>query len=77
MSDVEVCTRCGCCSLGYVECENCGGEGTDGHDCGEDTCCCLEPEDNVPCQFCEGRGGWEACLGRCDEAGKHAVSEAR
>lgn len=28
------------------------------HDCGEDTCCCLEPEMDVVCDVCEGRGGW-------------------
>ncbi len=42
----------------WVECWNCGGEGTDGHDCGEDTCCCLYPEDNVTCDICKGKGGW-------------------
>lgn len=43
----------------YVTCWQCGGEGTDGHDCGEDTCCCLNPYDNVVCDVCEGKGGWE------------------
>lgn len=32
-------------------CGYCGGFGG-GHDCGEDTCCCLDPEPNVPCDFC-------------------------
>jgi hypothetical protein len=38
------------------ECSACGGTGFDGHDCGEDTCCCADPEDNIPCQFCNGTG---------------------
>lgn len=42
----------------WVVCETCGGEGVNGHDCGEDTCCCLQPEENVSCQTCDGEGGW-------------------
>lgn len=41
----------------WVECDYCGGSGVDGHDCGEDVCCCLNPEDNLVCQFCGGKGG--------------------
>lgn len=40
----------------FVECGDCGGTGLDGHDCGEDTCCCLHPEDNVTCETCNGSG---------------------
>lgn len=29
------------------------------HDCGEDTCCCLEPELDTPCDECLGEGGYE------------------
>ena len=43
-----------------IECWNCGGEGLDGHDCGEDTCCCLEPFENVPCDVCDGLGYWDS-----------------
>ena len=32
-------------------CGTCGGFGG-GHDCGEDTCCCLNPVPNVPCDEC-------------------------
>jgi len=39
-----------------VECPNCGGEGVDGHDCGEDTCVCLDKSDNVECWMCGGSG---------------------
>lgn len=42
----------------YVDCWKCGGEGYSHHDCGEDICCCLEPEDNVECDICKGHGGW-------------------
>lgn len=42
----------------YVDCYNCGGTGKSHHDCGDDTCFCLHPVDNVPCDICEGKGGW-------------------
>jgi hypothetical protein len=54
------CARCGS-SAGFIDCYNCH-DGYTSHDCGEDCCCCLEPEDNVPCDVCEGRGGWWNCL---------------
>lgn len=38
------------------ECANCGGTGYSSHECGEDTCCCLHPEDNVVCDWCGGKG---------------------
>ena len=69
--DSEMCPRCKCCDTYWQECSSCGGEGVDGHDCGEDTCCCLDPEDNETCDVCEGEGGWNRCLGSCDENGKH------
>lgn len=43
----------------WIECNFCGGEGLIEHDCGEDTCCCIDPELNVECDTCEGNGGWE------------------
>jgi hypothetical protein len=52
----KLCARCGCCEMTTEECEQCD-EGLDGHDCGEDTCCCEFPEDNLRCQFCSGRVG--------------------
>jgi hypothetical protein len=39
-----------------VECPVCEGFGTFGHDCGEDVCPCLEPEENVICDVCAGKG---------------------
>jgi hypothetical protein len=35
--------------------------GVSGHDCGEDCCACLEPEENDPCAQCGGIGGWYVC----------------
>ncbi|MHC4616794.1 MAG: hypothetical protein ACYTEQ_03475 [Planctomycetota bacterium] len=40
----------------YVTCWQCGGEGFSHHDCGEDTCCCRDPEPNVTCDICKGEG---------------------
>lgn len=53
------CARCGG-DTEWIECWNCFGEGTDGHDCGED-CCCAFPEDNVRCDWCRGQGGELEC----------------
>jgi hypothetical protein len=44
-----------CDGNGSADCPDCGGQGG-WHDCGEDCCACLEPEDNVSCSTCEGRG---------------------
>lgn len=38
------------------DCPNCGGTGYSRHDCGEDSCACLEPEDDVICNWCNGKG---------------------
>jgi hypothetical protein len=62
MSDLEYqCGRCGS-SIAFEECPQCCGEGYTSHDCGEDSCCCLDPEDNVPCDICHGRGTFPRCL---------------
>lgn len=45
----------------WCECWQCGGEGVNGHDCGEDCCVCLAPEDNMRCDICSGKGGWWRC----------------
>lgn len=42
----------------WTDCWNCGGSGYSHHDCGEDCCACLDPEPNVPCDVCGGKGGW-------------------
>lgn len=68
----EICPRCGCCSFVWERCDTCCGARMNGHDCGEDTCCCLDPEENETCEVCDGEGGWSMCLGRCDENGNHS-----
>lgn len=54
------CARCGS-SVDIEACSECE-DGFDGHDCGEDCCMCLAPEDNVPCQYCRGSGVWHRCM---------------
>lgn len=49
----------------WKQCDVCD-DGYDGHDCGEDCCVCLDPEPNVVCDVCRGRGGWWACLSSVD-----------
>jgi hypothetical protein len=43
-------------------CWQCGGECFVDHDCGKDCCCCLDPQPNVRCDICEGKGGYDICL---------------
>lgn len=31
------------------------------HDCGEDCCACIDPEPNVMCDVCEGKGRYQWC----------------
>lgn len=45
----------------WCECWQCGAAGVYGHDCGEDCCVCLYPEDNERCDICNGAGGWWRC----------------
>jgi hypothetical protein len=44
------CPHCGS-DLSWVDCENCE-DGYSDHDCGEDCCCCLDPQLNVVCDIC-------------------------
>lgn len=53
------CARCGS-GLDFEECGNCD-EGVNGHDCGEDCCCCADPEDNLTCDICHGTGTLPHC----------------
>jgi hypothetical protein len=69
----EMCPRCGCCEIELIVCERCDGTGVFGHDCGEDCCCCVNPDENEPCYVCGGVGSWWVCGGRCDEYGKHTA----
>lgn len=62
------CKKCGE-PMEWVECPDCGGEGygEEFHDCGEDCCCCADP-DPGPCPTCHGQGGWHTCFNKsCDK----------
>lgn len=67
----------------WIDCEQCGGEGVDGHDCGEDCCCCLDPVENAPCDSCDGTGGWYECMASeeyCEDnplKGRHNIKRGR
>jgi predicted RNA-binding Zn-ribbon protein involved in translation (DUF1610 family) len=60
--------------LSEQTCPNCGHEayrrdcecedGLGYHDCGEDSCCCLDDSPNVRCDWCLGRGEHVWCR-RC------------
>jgi hypothetical protein len=67
VADIEYAAgeHCGKCQSEktYVECYNCE-DGYSDHDCGEDCCCCAEPEPNVRCDICDGDGGYFIC-GHC------------
>ncbi len=54
------CARCGS-SVDTEPCDECE-DGFDGHDCGEDCCMCLYPDENVLCQYCRGAGVFHRCL---------------
>lgn len=61
--DPPDCPVCGS-SMEWEECWQCGGEGYSDHDCGEDCCCCADPEPNVVCDICNGVGGYYLCWNR-------------
>ncbi len=54
------------CEGGWITCSECWGEG-DVHDCGEDCCCCSNPDEDerLTCSECLGAGGHPcpACAG--------------
>lgn len=54
------CARCGS-SVEWLDCPNCV-DGYSHHDCGEDCCCCVNPEDNVLCDWCRGTSGSWHCV---------------
>lgn len=62
MSEPRECPRCGS-DMAWVDCESCV-DGFSRHDCGEDTCCCVDPENNVTCDICDGETGWWSCFHR-------------
>lgn len=50
----DPCPSCGG-EVYYRLCDQCE-DGFSHHDCGEDCCCCADPENNVPCDICRGKG---------------------
>lgn len=59
--EMLICPVCKDCSLSWERCDNCE-YGYSFHDCGEDTCMCRYPENNVRCDICDGKEGWYNCL---------------
>lgn len=59
VAKARICEKCGD-ELSWRECYNCE-DGFVDHDCGEDCCCCLDPEPNVECDICNGNTGWYVC----------------
>jgi hypothetical protein len=66
------CGRCGS-SVMFDDCPNCGGEGYSSHDCGEDSCCCADPDDNVTCDICRGSGTIGICLSSPEWCNAHPL----
>lgn len=58
--EFPACGKCGN-EMDWRDCYNCE-EGYSYHDCGEDCCCCLDPEPNVCCDICKGKEGWYQCF---------------
>ena len=56
----DECDKCGDIKWPVI-CWQCGGDGFSYHDCGEDVCCCVRPEDNVWCDICGGKGHFPVC----------------
>ena len=65
-----VCATCGG-DVVWDECYNCE-DGYSDHECGEDCCCCINPEPNVICDVCKGLGGWWRCPS-CESKSKTSI----
>ena len=65
------CGRCGS-SILFETCQSCAGEGWFGHDCFEDCCCCLDPEDDK-CGTCDGEGTIPICLSSAEWCEAHPM----
>jgi len=57
----------------WEECQDCE-DGYSAHDCGEDTCCCVNQEKNVECQTCKRQEGWWRCYA-CEQKEKGVVKQ--
>ena len=73
--DDPVCPFCGS-AMEWEDCWNCDDGYTD-HDCGEDCCCCADPEPNVRCDVCGGHGGYLQCVNLESEQHQKAVEAKR
>ena len=62
-----------CDGNGSTDCWDCGGEGGY-HDCGDDTCACLHPENDTNCETCDGSGRIRCPA--CEAADKAACDAA-
>lgn len=69
------CGRCAA-STTWVECEQCD-EGFTHHDCGEDCCACLDPEDNVVCDICLGSCGRYVCNASMEWCEEHPLPDRK
>lgn len=65
------CARCGS-SVEWLDCSNCD-DGYSHHDCGEDSCCCLYPDNNVRCDWCRGVGGSWHCVSPPEYCQAHPI----
>lgn len=70
----DMCKKCGN-ELEVVQCWQCGGDGVNGHDCGEDTCSCRNPKENVTCDVCDGKGSWTRCYS-CNPMSRDELRDA-
>lgn len=66
----DLCQACRRSPLKWDECWNCE-EGFSHHDCFDDSCYCADPEPNVRCDVCRGKGGYLRCAARCWENPKN------
>lgn len=48
------------CNLLLQDCQNCE-DGYSHHDCGEDSCACADPENNIVCDWCDGECSSKWC----------------
>ena len=67
-----MCPYCGS-DVMWEDCWNCR-DGYSHHDCGEDTCCCLDPYPNIVCDICNGEGGWYICINcKCNSSAEKMI----
>ena len=66
------CGRCGS-DINFEACEICDKTGVYGHECWDDTCSCDDPEDNIICDNCLGKGIFSRCLSRMEWCETHPL----